>query len=66
MTTLDEAAADLCADGLADGEMLFVIHLTDSGDVRYIGPSYPPELVARMLRTAAEAYVEQIPPVKLN
>lgn len=39
---------------------MFVIHSTDDGNVRFIGPQLPRALVAKMLRAAADGYEAQI------
>lgn len=60
MTTLeacDEAAANVARAYLAMGRPAFVLYVTESGDVRTIGPDLAPETVARMLRAAADAYL---------
>jgi hypothetical protein len=59
-----DAASDLCAWGQEEGVAVFVIHTTDSGNVRYIGPKLPTDLVVKMLRTAATGYETQQPEVK--
>lgn len=48
-----QAAIDLASWGQEEGAAVFVIHTTDRGSVRYIGPKLPADLVARMLRQAA-------------
>jgi hypothetical protein len=63
---LAKAAADLCAWGQKEGVAMFVVHTTDNGNVRYIGPKLPPALVARMLRAAADGYEAQKAPERLN
>ena len=50
----------------AVGRVGFAIRLLDSGDVRVIGMSLPPHVVAEMLRDAADAYEDQAPPETLN
>ena len=55
-----KAAADLAAWGQEEGAATFVIHTTDEGNVRFIGPRLQPSLVARMLRSAAKGFEEQV------
>ena len=56
-----KAAADLAAWGQEEGVATFVIHTTEEGSVRYIGPALPASLVARMLRQAAYGCEQQMP-----
>ena len=57
---LTTACADLAAWGQEEGVALFVIHTTETGGVRYIGPQLPTALVAKMLRDAADGYEAQV------
>jgi hypothetical protein len=57
---LTVACSDLAAWGQAEGVAMFVIHTTEEGGVRYIGPQLPSALVAQMLRTAADGYEAQV------
>lgn len=66
MPDLDDqgvAWAQACQD---EGIAGFCIRTTESGDIRLIGLSLPPKMVARMLRIAADAYEEQVPAEVLN
>jgi hypothetical protein len=55
------------AQGCASvGAVGFAIRLLDSGDVRVIGMSLPPHVVAEMLRDAADAYEDRAPRETLN
>ncbi len=56
-----EWARDLCKLLQAEGCAGFVIHTTESGNVRYIGPNLPGSVVATMLRAAADGYEAQAP-----
>ena len=53
----DEAAANVARAYMTLGRPAFVLYVTESGDVRTIGPDLNPETVARMLRAAADAYM---------
>lgn len=53
----DEAAANVARAYMTLGRPAFVLYVTESGDVRTIGPDLHPETVARMLRSAADAYL---------
>lgn len=55
-----KAAADLAAWGQEEGVATFVIHTTESGNVRLIGPRIPASLLARMLRQAAYGVEQQM------
>ena len=57
---LTAACADLAAWGQQEGVAMFVIHSTDDGNVRFIGPQLPASLVAEMLRNAADGYEAQV------
>jgi hypothetical protein len=54
------ACSDLAAWGQEEGIALFVIHTTEAGGVRFIGPQLPTALVAKMLRDAADGYEAQV------
>ena len=56
----DEAAANVARAYMTLGRPAFVLYVTESGDVRTIGPDLKPEAVARMLRAAADAYMAHI------
>lgn len=62
----DEIAVGLCQAYQAEGLAGFVIRTTDAGDVRLIGLQLPPEVVAQMLRTAADAYERDVCAVVRN
>lgn len=66
MTDWDAAAADLCGKAQVDGIPAFFLRTTDEGDVRIVGPRLPRELVARMLRAAADGYEAQVGNDTLN
>jgi hypothetical protein len=55
-----QAAIDLASWGQEEGVAVFVIHTTEKGNVRLIGPKLPPSLLARMLRQAAFGVERQI------
>ena len=64
--TLDEigmAFAQACHE---QGFAGFSLRTTDEGDVRMVGLSLPPSLVAYMLRAAADAYEEQVTEGRVN
>lgn len=56
----DEAAANVARAYMTLGHPAFVLYVTESGDVRTIGPDLHPEAAARMLRAAAQAYIEKV------
>ena len=69
MTASDQwtaGASDLCAWGQEEGFAAFVLHTTEAGNVRIIGPQLPPSLVVQMLRAAADSYEAQVAPETLN
>jgi len=55
----DEAAASLARAYAQLGMPAFVLYVAPDGNVRTIGPQLNPETVARMLHTAADAYLAQ-------
>jgi hypothetical protein len=57
---LTAACRDLCAGGMEEGVVMFVIHTMDDGSVRYIGPQLPGIIAAKMLRTVATGYEQQM------
>ena len=62
MTTLDqcdEAAANVARAYQALGLPAFTLAVREDGSVSVIGPMLAPDTIARMLRTAADAYVAQ-------
>lgn len=63
---IDERQAELCGDYARAGVAAFLIRTTEDGNCRIIGPQLNPESIARMLRTAAQVYLDQVPPVKTN
>lgn len=62
----DEIASGLCQAYQSEGLAAFVIRTTESGDVRLIGLQLPPEVVANMLRIAADAYERDVATVVRN
>lgn len=66
MNEIDEAGiafARLCGEHGVPG---FCICVTEDGNTRLIGLDLPRDLVARMLRDAADAYEAQVAPQTLN
>lgn len=43
-----------------------MIRTTEDGNCRIIGPQFDPQTIAKMLRTAAQVYLDQVPPVRTN
>lgn len=66
MTDWDSAAANLCTQAQADGVAAFFLRTTDCGDVRIVGPRLPRDLVAKMLRAAADGYEAHVGTETLN
>lgn len=62
----DDIAVGLCQAYQSVGLAGFVIQTTDTGDVRLIGLQLPPEVVANMLRIAADAYERDVSAVVRN
>ena len=62
----DRAAADLCAWAQEEGFAGFAIRTNEDGSVRFVGPRLPANLVAKMLRSAADGYEAQVAPETLN
>lgn len=62
----DEAAGQLCrAYGLL-ALPAFLIRCTAEGNTCVIGQQLPPEVVAKLLHSAADAYLAQAPKVNLQ
>lgn len=59
----DEVAGTICKMYAALGSAAFVIRTTPSGDVRLVSQYLPPASVAKMLHSAADAYLAQAPDV---
>lgn len=61
-----DRAIGLCREAQGEGVPAFVIHTLENGNIRLIGVELPPDLVAQMLRSAAEALLAQTEPATLN
>jgi hypothetical protein len=62
----DEIAGKICRMYSQLGSAAFVIRTTSSGDIRVVGQYLPPAAVAKMLHSAADAYLKQSPDVTHN
>jgi len=56
----------LCGQYANEGMAAFLIRTTEDGNCRIIGPQFDPQTIAKMLRTAAQVYLDQVPPMKTN
>jgi len=66
MNRIDELGR-LFAEECQEADLVgFAIRTTAEGNVRFIGLSLPPALVAQLLRTAADAYEQQVPSGAMN
>jgi len=61
-----QGAVDLCAWGVQEGMVPFIIPDICALTVAYIGPTLPFRLVASELRKAADRLEAQQPPDRLN
>lgn len=66
MTTLDQLAIDLCQSYQGEGIASFVIRTTEDNKLRVIGLQLPPDVVARMLHSAADVYLASAPELVRN
>ena len=66
LQVIDERQADLCGQYANEGMAAFLIRTTEDGNCRIIGPQFDPQTIAKMLRTAAQVYLDQVPPMKTN
>jgi hypothetical protein len=62
----DEAAATLCRAYFMLESCALLVRTTPDGNVRVIAPQLPKKAVAKMLHTAADAYLAQAPDVTSN
>lgn len=66
MTDLDAAAIDLCQLYQRENIAGFFIRTTEDNNLRVIGLQLPPEVVARMLHSAADLYLANAPELVRN
>lgn len=66
MNDLDDIGVAFAQACQEQGIAGFAVRTLEDGDVRLIGLTLPPKMVARMLRTAAEAYEAQVAPETVN
>lgn len=66
MDDLAEAGIALCQAYQDRGEAAFVLHCRQDGNISVIGLQLQPQMIAQMMRTAADVYESAVVPETVN